>query len=120
MVQIVENWAELTGTVQSIGTSDKGADHGLVLLEVEAVADVEGFPNLVRVNPGEVVPVIVRRDTLERAGVVQGSHVRGRVRRATRPRSSPTRTPSRAMRGRGVADEHVRGPAHPAPPSQHR
>ena len=83
MVQIVENWAELTGTVQSIGDSDKGADHGLLLLEVEDVADVEGFPNLVRVNPGEVVPVIVRRDTLERSGVVQGSHVRGRVRRAT-------------------------------------
>ena len=83
MVQIVENWAELTGTVRSVGECDKGADHCLVLLEIEQVADVEGFPNLVRVNPGEVVPVIARREALERAGVAQDSHVRGQVRRAT-------------------------------------
>jgi hypothetical protein len=83
MVQIVENWADLHGTVQSIGDSDKGADFCTVLVEVEDVADVEHFPNLVKVSPGDTVPVIARRDAVERSGVVEGGHVRGRVRKAS-------------------------------------
>jgi hypothetical protein len=83
MVQIVENWADLKGTVQSISDSDKGPDFCTMLIEVEDVADVEHFPNLVKLSPGEVVSVIARKDAAERSGVVQGGHVRGRVRKAS-------------------------------------
>ena len=83
MVQIVENWGELTGTVEAIGASAKGPEHLTVTLDVDAVGDVEGYPNLLSVEPGELVAVIIRREALERSGVVVGDHVRGRVRKAT-------------------------------------
>lgn len=83
MVQIVENWAELTGTVRAITESTKGAEHRTVFIEVEVVADVEGFPNLVDAAAGDVVRVIARQDALDGAGVTERSHVCCRVRKAT-------------------------------------
>ncbi|MET0908011.1 MAG: hypothetical protein ABWZ99_00970 [Ilumatobacteraceae bacterium] len=83
MVQMVENWAELTGTVRSIVGSDKGPGHRTVLVEADTITDVEGYPNLLEAKVGDVVPIIVRHDVLDRSGMAEGCHVHGRVRKAT-------------------------------------
>jgi hypothetical protein len=83
MVQIVENWAEVVGQVKAITGSDKGPDYRTMALDVEAVEDVEGFPNLVAGAAGSTLDVIVRSDAMARSGVGEGADVRLRVRKAT-------------------------------------
>lgn len=83
MVQMVENWAEVTGTVRSIGGSGKGPDYLTVAVEVEVVDDLDDFPNLVAGAAGETLLIISRREGVKRAGLAEGSRVRCRVRKAT-------------------------------------
>ena len=83
MVQIVENWAELTGTLRSIAPSSKGPDHLTLTIDVETIDDVEGFPNLIGTQTGESVDVLARAELVERSGVEEGGRVRCRIRKAT-------------------------------------
>ena len=83
MVQIVENWAELTGTLRSIAPSGKGPDHLTLTIDVETIDDVEGFPNLIGKQAGESVDVVARAELVERSDVEEGGRVRCRIRKAT-------------------------------------
>lgn len=83
MVQAIENWADVTGKVSSIGDSDKGPDWMTVGVQVEAVEDVEGFPNLVKGAAGDNLLIIARRSTVHRVGASEGSRIRCRVRKAS-------------------------------------
>lgn len=83
MVQIVENWAELIGTLRSIAPSSKGPDHRTLTIEVETINDVEGFPNLIGEQVGESVDVHARADLVERSGVEEGNRIRCRIGKAT-------------------------------------
>lgn len=76
MVQIVANWAELEGVVESAGTGT-----GRLRVRVLGAEPVEGFPNLLAGAVGSVID-------LETGGQPQpfalhpGDRVRCRVRRA--------------------------------------
>ncbi len=82
MVQIVENWTDVVGTVRAITTRDDVMNDATLWLVVDAVHDVEGSPNLLAATPGELLEVATPRASLDDAGVVSGTQVKARVRRA--------------------------------------
>jgi hypothetical protein len=83
VVQIIENWAVITGTVCAVEPCDKGVQYRTVVLDVETVTDVRGFPNLLSDAAGKTVPVIVSGTALDRAGIHIGARVQTKARKTT-------------------------------------
>jgi hypothetical protein len=81
MVAIVENWSDLSGTVREVATADAG---GLasVVLDVDKVAAVAGYKNLLDEVADTTVRISVRDDALRRTELKPGDHVVCRTRTA--------------------------------------
>jgi hypothetical protein len=86
MVQVVENWAEVVGTVSDVATSDRGPDWRVVVVDVSSghVGNVGGWPNLVRsqVSSERRLVVTCPADPLKQRDIHPGQQVRGRARLA--------------------------------------
>jgi len=86
MVQVVENWAEVVGTVSDVAASDRGPDWRVVVVDVSSgqVANVGGWPNLVRsqVTSQRRLLVTCPAAPLQQRGVQPGQQVRGGARLA--------------------------------------
>lgn len=84
MVQVVENWAEVVGTVRAISPSRRGQDWRVVVVDVSVghVDNVGGWPNLVRsqVDDEKCLSVTCPAAALTDSGVTPGRVVRGRAR----------------------------------------
>lgn len=79
MVQVVENWAEISGVVVSVDSSDKGSNWRVVTVEPEVVTDVSGYPNLVR---AQKPPLRIQCRDLAPERLAAGQRVAGRIRLA--------------------------------------
>lgn len=79
MVQVVENWAWVEGTIARVVPSQRAADWLDLVFENPVVSDVEGYPNLVAAAP---LPLHVRcpSSTVAQAGLAAGRTTRLRVR----------------------------------------
>ena len=84
MVQAVENWAVVTGTVRGVRELREGLTE--LTLEVARADDVPGFPNLLARAAGAALAVRLKTGSVERAGVRVGDAVSVRAQRAG-PRS---------------------------------
>ena len=62
MVQIVENWADIGGTVSGPTLPGTRPDHVGVRIDVDTVEPVEGFPNLLADRAGQSIDVQIRLD----------------------------------------------------------
>lgn len=86
MVQVVENWAEVVGTVREVSPSRRGDDWRVVVVDVSSghVDNVGGWPNLVRsqVNDEKRLTVTCPASSLAGRNVTAGQQVRGRARLA--------------------------------------
>ena len=82
MVQVIENWAEITGIVRAVEPSDKGPAYRTILVDVDAVTDVSGFPNLVADTHGTALAIIVK-GTPSTPEPATGTRISVRVRRAS-------------------------------------
>lgn len=86
MVQVVENWAEVVGTVREVSPSRRGADWRVLVVDVSTghVDKVGGWPNLVRsqVNEEKRLTVTCPAAPLASRHVTSGQQVRGRARLA--------------------------------------
>jgi hypothetical protein len=80
MVQAIENWAELTGTVEEVKPREGVPQMSDLVLAVDGASDVEGYPNLLTESPGQVLAVSVRNEKLGQ--VAAGDKVRAKVQRA--------------------------------------
>ncbi len=81
MVQVSENWADLTGTVLAIQAHPDQSGQAVVRLDVASAADVETFPNFFTDYVGREVDVSVRADVPQLAALGPGDPVRLRARR---------------------------------------
>lgn len=78
-VQIVENWAELLGELESVeGSSPDMLDLRVRVMEV---APVEGFPNLMGDTAGKTIPITLMLDGGASA-LRPGDRIRFQVRKA--------------------------------------
>ena len=82
MVTIIENWAEIEGTVKSILGNPALSEYTIVNLELAASAEVESFPNLARADEGSTIRINVRTADLEHHGILPGQKLRCVVRKA--------------------------------------
>lgn len=84
MVQAVENWGVLTGTLRDL--REQRAGRLELDVEVAQVDAVEGFPNFLAGSAGEVLTVTVGAPAVTRSGLRVGDLVRVRAQR-TGPRT---------------------------------
>lgn len=78
MVQIIENWADVIGTVVEPTSQGTRPGHVGIGIAVEAVAPVEGYPNLLADRAGQRVDVQIRLEGQTELHV--GQHIGLRVR----------------------------------------
>lgn len=83
-MQIVENWADVTGKVATVGPAPDRAGFVLAEIAVEHIADVAGFPNLVGKGAPRSLAVLLPADLAQRAGIVAGTRIACRVRMGAR------------------------------------
>lgn len=81
MVQIVENWSRVTGTVESFTPSEDPQDPGRLRLRITSVQPVEPFANLMAGYEGRVVDISVPATLLSRLSLAPGRSVTLRLRR---------------------------------------
>ena len=83
MVQVVENWAILEGSVEEIRPSEVRDDLAAVDVAVEQIEPFGDFPNLFPGAEGTVVAVTMPKEIVRDRSVEIDSRVRCRVRRAS-------------------------------------
>lgn len=66
MVQIVENWTELSGRIEGTKPSDVADKFVTVNVAVQETKPVSGFANLLQDLPGKTVAVEVQKATAEK------------------------------------------------------
>jgi|SRR5512143_1179147 hypothetical protein len=81
-VQIIENWSDVTGVVQSCQSSPDVAGFMAVELAVEKVNPVEGFANLLGHMAGKTLVVLVPEELAKSLDITPGDAIEGRMRRA--------------------------------------
>ncbi len=83
MVQAIENWAELAGTLREIRPPAGDSPMSELVIQVDRADDVEGYPNMLSDTPGRELAVAVRADNPGDLGVEPGASVRVRAQRAS-------------------------------------
>ena len=83
MVQVIENWAILEGSVDEIRPSDVRNDLAAVDIAVQRIEPFGDFPNLFPDAEGTVVAVTMPKEVVRDRSLSAGSRVRCRVRRAS-------------------------------------
>lgn len=81
MVQIVENWSRVTGTVESFAASDDPQRGGVLRLRIDAVRPLEPFPNLMADYEGRTIDVSLPASLLPRIDLAPGRRLTLRLRR---------------------------------------
>lgn len=81
MVQIVENWSRVTGTVEDVTPSEDPRNPGRLLLRIDSIQPVEPFANLMAGYEGRTVEISLPAALLSRLPLVPGRSVTLRVRR---------------------------------------
>ena len=62
MVQIVENHAEITGTLLSIAAVPERPGFVVLVIKVDTACSIGHWPNLLERNIGEIIEVLARED----------------------------------------------------------
>ena len=82
MVPIVENWADVRGTLLDVKPSQQADDFVTLELKVSDVKNVKGFKNLLDDKKGETLSVNVKRSIVQDMELKPGASVSSRVRMA--------------------------------------
>jgi len=81
LVQVIENYAGIEGQLVEARDSAEVADHGVLVVQVDRVNPVDGYPNLLAQAQGQRLEVLVRKERLGAYAV--GQPLQLRVRRAS-------------------------------------
>jgi len=81
-VNIIENWSDIVGEVIAIKPGTDLPGFSKVQMEVLIVEPVEGYPNLLENAINDRIEVLFPGDLQGELGIVKGSVVECRVRRA--------------------------------------
>ncbi len=80
MVNIIENWSEINGEISSVKDDETDKDFKVVTVKLKSAKDHQNFPNLVRSNGAEEIPVKIKADKFHKSGGKQGDIISGVVR----------------------------------------
>jgi hypothetical protein len=82
MVQAIENWADLSGTLRDLRPRPGVENMSELVLHVDRADDVEGFPNFLAETPGRELEVAIRNDALPPEPPPAGTRISLRAQRA--------------------------------------
>ena len=85
MVQIIENHAEISGTLVGIAPAPDMPDHVLLTIKVDGADNVGSYPNMFGMDIGSTITVHARKDCA--VATSEGTVMRLRVRKAGPGRS---------------------------------
>lgn len=80
MVQIVENWSEVVGSIREV-LAGEGRDRTIVVL-LSRVSPIEGVANLLEASVGKEIAIRIPAELAAKLNLTPGAEVAGRVRRA--------------------------------------
>jgi hypothetical protein len=81
-VQVIENWADVTGTLVAIRPDSKVEGYVSVTLDQSTIRSVPGFPNLFEAEKGQTIHVNVPVAAVGRLEALRGATVSWRIRKA--------------------------------------
>ena len=84
-MQVVENWSRIAGRVESWTPPKDAEDHGVLVVRVERVSDVKGYPNLLEKADGTALRVRVPPSAAAKLDPADGAAVTVDVRRGREP-----------------------------------
>jgi hypothetical protein len=82
MVNIVENWAEITGEITYSRKDSSRPDFQLVTIRILSSKTYQSFPNLIRPNKQNKITLHVKKEDLPENGLKKGKVISVRVRAA--------------------------------------
>lgn len=85
-MQIIENWAILSGTIQQLSVSQQYPKFYELNLQVENAEDVPGFPNLLKDTLNQVATILIPTDLTSELKIQEGDFLNARVRKASHQR----------------------------------
>jgi hypothetical protein len=81
-VQVVENWAIVSGKINAISDHSELSDYASATISVTEVTPVDGYANLFSWAVGKQINVNIPKVKLDELGLSAGDSVRARVRKA--------------------------------------
>ena len=81
-VQVVENWAELSGTIRNVEPHASLQNYWTVQVEVEDVTPVPDYPNLFEWAKGKTIEVNIPASKVQELALSPGKKISCRVRKA--------------------------------------
>ena len=82
MVNIVENWTELSGTIKSMEPDGSLTGFLRMILQIERTSPVKNFPDLVKARPNEEITVKIKKSEAEKLKLETGDNIKGIIRAA--------------------------------------
>lgn len=83
MVQAIENWTDVDGTIAAVAPAAAGSDRTVVLLEVDTSVPVDGFPDLLGEVVGSQLEVGVRNEVAVDLDLRIGRRLHARVQKVS-------------------------------------
>ena len=82
MVNIIENWTEVTGEISDIVVEQTLKNFHTVILRIMEMKDVEHFPNLIRPDAQNEIPVRLPSDVIQTLNLKKGDKINALIRTA--------------------------------------
>jgi hypothetical protein len=83
MVNIVENWAEIDGTIKSAVNSSNLKGYIQLQVILNKSLDINPYPNLAKADEGSLITIYVSTANAERAQLVPGAVFNATVRKGS-------------------------------------
>jgi len=81
-VQVVENWAIISGKINAISDHSELSDYASATISVTEVTPVDGYPNLFSWAVGKQIHVNIPKVKVDELGLSAADSIRARVRKA--------------------------------------
>jgi len=83
MVNIVENWTELSGKIKSIAPDESLTGFFRMILQIEKTSPVMNFPNLVKARANEEIIIKIKKTEAEKFKLKTGDTIKGIIKAAS-------------------------------------
>ena len=82
MVNIVENWTDLSGTIKTIEPDESLTGFFRMNLQIEKISPVKNFPNLVTASTNEEITIKIKKTEAEKIKLKKGDKIKGIIKAA--------------------------------------
>jgi len=82
MVNIIENWAIINGTIKNVSDNPKLRGFTTLKVLLEKSTDVSPYPNLAKADEGSLISINIRTTNSDKEKLLPGMEFNGTVRKS--------------------------------------